>query len=875
MKTRYFCEAFALISLLLIGTQPVLAQEDPMANEPGFPPQLPPEPRIPGTVEGTGTCFQVTDSEYLNITLDSTQPVKLRLESIPGMVILDIQAAEGASSTQLTLSGFTSYTTFYKYEDDYHSGVPFTTDANGSYTYVQDLSEPHHVFIQPNPSTKFIPSDTQIGTWDPLSRVYTLTTDVNESIQIDQGDLTLDGNGHAVTGAGTGIGTYVPQYEMSVSVKNLTVQNFSQGVVFWKTPNSTIENVAVLNSSQGLILSYSGGIMLRNNTVLGHCSHSGIWLGDSPGSTLASNAVSHCAVGIGVSRSEATNLTNNSACSSYGGYPATYGIYITDSPDSILTGNTADSNGQYGILLVGSDRSILEDNTANYNASWGIRLASNQCRLTGNRADSNLGGGIHLWVTTDCSLTGNSASLNRCASSDYPAGIYLQNCSGCALTRNLANANQLWGIYLLECSSSTLTQNIASSNWCGILLSSGAGNTITGNLTHSNGSYGIAVSSSSNNILTGNTSCHNEGYGISVYGDNNQIYSNIFIGNGTQARLYSGMGNVFNLDPPTGGNYWSDWTGPDENGDGFVDSSYVFDGGRDDYPLADKDSDGIGDNVENGAPNGGDGNSDGILDSQQDNVASLPNAENGQYTTLASPDGTQLADVIAFGNPSPGDAPPGVDFPIGFLSFTVQGIAPGGSVDVTLFPPAGEAIASYYKYGPTKNSLEDHWYEFIFEGQTGAEILSDRVILHFIDGDEGDDDLQANAEVVEPGAPAFARYTRLAFLPPLGPDNKRVFKQRSTIPVKFRIADAEGNPVPDALATLAVYYLEDGAPDGQADVISTAAGDWGNQFRYDPDDDLYIFNLSTKDPSFFDWFTYRIVATLDGGQTLEVDFSLK
>jgi hypothetical protein len=58
-------------------------------------------------------------------------------------------------------------------------------------------------------------------------------------------------------------------------------------------------------------------------------------------------------------------------------------------------------------------------------------------------------------------------------------------------------------------------------------------------------------------------------------------------------------------------------------------------------------------------------------------------------------------------------------------------------------------------------------------------------------------------------------------------------------------------------------------------VISPAPGDCGDQFRYDPADDLYIFNLSTKDSSFLDWYTYRLVATVDSGQILQVEFSLK
>ena len=55
--------------------------------------------------------------------------------------------------------------------------------------------------------------------------------------------------------------------------------------------------------------------------------------------------------------------------------------------------------------------------------------------------------------------------------------------------------------------------------------------------------------------------------------------------NTTQAYVGSGTsGNIFNLAAPTGGNYWSNWTSPDKNSDGFVDSPCTFTNGRDNLP---------------------------------------------------------------------------------------------------------------------------------------------------------------------------------------------------------------------------------------------------------------------------------------------------
>jgi len=120
----------------------------------------------------------------------------------------------------------------------------------------------------------------------------------------------------------------------------------------------------------------------------------------------------------------------------------------------------------------------------------------------------------------------------------------------------------------------------------------------------------------------------------------------------------------------------------------------------------------------------------------------------------------------------------------------------------------------------------------------------------------------------------WPEYKWLGFLPPLeGAD--RPFKQKSTIPVKFRISNAAGQPVTNAQAYLAVYYLVAGAPEGEPEVVSTSAGDSGNMFRYSPTDDLYIFNLSTKSSGFRAPFTYRALVRLDDGNSYSIDFGLK
>jgi len=58
----------------------------------------------------------------------------------------------------------------------------------------------------------------------------------------------------------------------------------------------------------------------------------------------------------------------------------------------------------------------------------------------------------------------------------------------------------------------------------------------------------------------------------------------------------------------------------------------------------------------------------------------------------------------------------------------------------------------------TLSTLTDptpHWYRFLYGGRTGAIIVGRTVIVYFVDGERGDDDLSANGVIRDPGAPAF------------------------------------------------------------------------------------------------------------------------
>lgn len=172
------------------------------------------------------------------------------------------------------------------------------------------------------------------------------------------------------------------------------------------------------------------------------------------------------------------------------------------------------------------------------------------------------------------------------------------------------------------------------------------------------------------------------------------------------------------------------------------------------------DVDGL-DDIEESGPQGDnpvyDGNSDGTPDNQQVHVSSLHSFDNSNYVTLATGDAAiALSNVSAVDNPSLADAPASAEFPLGFFEFTLCCSLPGASQTLTITAPADiDMPDSYYKYGPTPGNPAPHWYEFLYDGTTGAEFDGNKIVLHFVDGERGDDDLTANGSITDIGAPAY------------------------------------------------------------------------------------------------------------------------
>jgi hypothetical protein len=84
-------------------------------------------------------------------------------------------------------------------------------------------------------------------------------------------------------------------------------------------------------------------------------------------------------------------------------------------------------------------------------------------------------------------------------------------------------------------------------------------------------------------------------------------------------------------------------------------------------------------------------------------------------------------------------------------------------------------------------------------------------------------------------------YMFIGFQQPINSDGSSIFKG-GTIPVKIKLSDYNGAPVTDAQAFV---FFQAGTPTVIGDTqeaVSTSAATTGNQMRYDPIADQYIFN---------------------------------
>jgi len=177
------------------------------------------------------------------------------------------------------------------------------------------------------------------------------------------------------------------------------------------------------------------------------------------------------------------------------------------------------------------------------------------------------------WGGTGIDLTDRSnATIKNMEIKAFSRGIQLSGSSNNIIQGNNVTANTYYGIRLRDYSNNN----------------SVSGNNVTNNY------YGIWIYNSSDNSVYRNDMTNNE-YGVRLCSSsNNKIYHNNFLQNWNQVYSHAST-NVWDDGYPSGGNYWSDYTGVDvksglnhdqSGSDGIGDTAYVAHVNNiDHYPL--------------------------------------------------------------------------------------------------------------------------------------------------------------------------------------------------------------------------------------------------------------------------------------------------
>ncbi len=332
---------------------------------------------------------------------------------------------------------------------------------------------------------------------------------------------------------------------------------------------------------------------------------------DVKGFTVSNSGTNYFDAGIHLDKVQGCNISNNYLSNNK------YGVLLYNSDWNHLSGNNA-SNNVCGLCLRSSNSNNIFNNNLFLNEIEGIYLASANNNNIKNNNASNNNYGIYLETSSYNNIISNIAVSNTKDGLSLDSDFVLNTSNGNKIFDNIAISNERYGISLFSYSTNNMIKNNsvlhnyhgisvwrsfnnsveknrASNNIDGIHLHDSWFNNVTGNMISLNSDDGISIIFSWDNNISNNIVSLNDN-GISLYdATNNVVFHNNFIDNTNQTYEDMWSNNSWNNSYPSGGNYWSDYTGEDKNGgqnqdqpgsDGIGDTPYVIDSdSQDNYPL--------------------------------------------------------------------------------------------------------------------------------------------------------------------------------------------------------------------------------------------------------------------------------------------------
>jgi parallel beta-helix repeat protein len=339
----------------------------------------------------------------------------------------------------------------------------------------------------------------------------------------------------------------------AVSIQNNCINNNSHFCIHYITGNNiTIEHNELYNSGFGINAAFAYNCKIIDNRIQ-NISNSAIHLQNINNSFIEHNYIKNNSDGLHIFDDSSSLIISDNQISNSGN-----GLTLSESYYNQVYNNSLMENQYSGLYLFFSENNVIFNNSISNNIA-GIGLLSS---LNNTISDNNLHNNTEIGISIESNIGWNNTILNN--------SIILSHVA----------------VYLYGQNNTTIKDNIISECMYGIDIDFSENISINNNTISDSQWQGISLDSSINNFIMDNSVINSFGNNIYLLNsNNNSIFHNTFIGSNPQAIDYNT--NSWDNGYPSGGNYWDDYPGTDQDNDGIGDYPYNITGGsnQDHYPL--------------------------------------------------------------------------------------------------------------------------------------------------------------------------------------------------------------------------------------------------------------------------------------------------